>query len=305
VVPKPVGARRATLALAALALGMPLAALQPQQKVDMRRAVTSDVSLRIVGGFASLKIIGWSKDSVVITGTLPKGARLEGGFGGNSAEPARIGKMYIETPEDAGGVRGALEMRVPERARVWAKSGSADLEATGITGGLDLNIVGGSIRVNGSPRELNAESMDGQIVVEGSPAWVRLKTAAGDITMRGGSTDAAFTTVSGAVRISDGALERTRIESVTGGVFFGGDFARGASLTVDTHSGPVELRLARPPDAEFDLATVAGSIENQLSRMRPTKGREGRGEELGISLGSGNARVVIRSCKGNIRLASR
>lgn len=301
----PGGASRSTIVLAVLTLVMPVAVLQPQQKVDMRRSVTSDVSLRIVGGFASLKIIGWSKDSVVITGTLPKGARLEGGFGGNSAEPARMGKMYIEMPEDAGGARGALEMRVPERARVWAKSGSADLEATGITGGLDLNIVGGSIRVNGSPRELNAESMDGQIVVEGSPAWVRLKTAAGDITMRGGSTDAAFTTVSGAVRISDGALERTRIESVTGGVFFGGDFARGASFTVDTHSGPVELRLARPPDAEFDVATVAGSIENQLSRMRPAKGREGRGEELGISLGSGNARIVIRSFKGNIRLASR
>ena len=35
-----------------------------------------------------------------------------------------------------------------------------------VTGGLDVNIVGGSITVRGSPRELRAESMDGAVTVD-------------------------------------------------------------------------------------------------------------------------------------------
>ena len=41
------------------------------------------------------------------------------------------------------GDEGSLELFVPVGATVWAKSGSATIDVTGITGGLDLNIVGG------------------------------------------------------------------------------------------------------------------------------------------------------------------
>ena len=55
----------------------------------------------------------------------------------------------------------------------------------------------------------------------------------------------------------------------------------------------------------MDATTVTGRIENSVSGRRPVPGREGRGEELGLELGTGNARVTLRSFKGNIRLAFR
>jgi len=288
--------------LGVLAAGTsPLAA---QQKVAQRYSVTPRASIRIFGDVASLRIIGWDRDSVVITGTLPAGARMDAARGGNPGRPSPGMKVYVEVPR-APAPDARLELRVPAAARVWAKSGSADVEVTGLTGGLDLNIVGGSVRVACSPTELQVESMDGSVTVEGSPAWLRVKTATGDIVVRGGSEDAALSTVSGAVRVGEGRFDRAKLTSVTGPIIFAGDVARGATLDFDTHAGPIELRLSPKLDAEFDVATVTGTIENTLTARRPIAGREGRGMELGFTTGPGRARVLVRSFKGNIYLRSR
>jgi hypothetical protein len=285
------------LALAALPVGA-------QQKVDVRRRATPDVSVRIAGTYSSLRIIGTTSDSLVLTGTLPREARFESFGGGKGIDPISGAKMYVDMPSNQSAAAGSLEMRVPARARVWAKAGNAAIEVSGVSGGLDLNIVGGSIRVTASPRELNIESMDGAVTVDGNPEWLRVKTAAGDITMRGSSQDAALTTVSGTIRVMQGSFDRARFESVTGPIEFAGTFARGGSATFDSHSGTVDLRLSHEAGAEIEATSVAGTIENSLTKTRPGPGREQRGQELTTSLGSGTAKVVVRTFKGTIRLRS-
>ncbi len=298
----PVLGRRFALAALAVVAWAPSAAAQ--QKANHRFAVTPTASIRLFGDVGTLRIVGWDRDSVVLTGMLPTGARLDASRGGDPAKPSAGMKIYVEVPR-APAPDAKLELRVPARARVWTKSGSADVEVVGLTGGLDINIVGGSVRVACSPAELQVESMDGSVTIEGSPAWLRAKTATGDFVLRGGSEDAAISTVSGAVRVGDGRFERIKLTSVTGAIVFAGDLARAATLDVDTHAGPIELRLRTRPDADVDAATVTGTIENSLTPQRPIAGREGRGMELGFSSGSASARIVIRSFKGNIYLRAR
>lgn len=289
--------RRYVLTLiAAAGLAAPAAA---QQKVDVRRAVTRDVYVRLNGAFSSLRVTGWQKDSLVMTGTLPRDARLDGANAGGGP-PAPGVKFYIEGPTTTN-ASASLELFVPVGATVWAKSGSAAIDVTGISGGLDLNIVGGSITVSGSPRELNVESMDGSVMVSGAPNWMRAKTATGDITIRGSCTDLGITTVSGTVSIRDGSFERTRIESVTGNVTFGAGVARAGSLLIDSHSGAIEMLIGKA-SLDIDATTITGRITNTVTSRRPTPGREGRGEELTLSLGIGDARATLRSFKGNIRI---
>jgi DUF4097 and DUF4098 domain-containing protein YvlB len=174
-----------------------------------------------------------------------------------------------------------------------------------VVGGLDLNVVGGSITVSGSPRELNVESMDGTVSITGSPAWLRVKTATGDITMRGSSEDAGFTTISGTTRVSDGTFERVRIESVTGSTHYSAGLSRTGSVALESHSGALELVPVPKAGIEIEAHTITGRIENALTSQRPIKGREGRGEELALRLGEADARAILRSFKGNIRLAYR
>jgi hypothetical protein len=290
--------RLALLMVAAAVSAVPDSA-RAQQKVDVRRAVTRDVYVRLNGAFSSLKVTGWQKDSLVMTGVLPKESRFEPAMGSSSA-PAAGMKFYIEGASNAA-ISGSLELFVPVGATVWAKSGSATIDVTGITGGLDLNIVGGSISVTGNPRELNIESMDGGVTVNGAPNWMRAKTATGDVTVRGSCTDLGITTVSGTVTIRDGSFERTRVESVTGNVTFGAGVTRAGTLLIDSHSGAIELQLGKA-SLDIDATTITGSITNNVTTRRPTPGRDGRGEELTLSLGIGDARATLRSFKGNIRL---
>jgi hypothetical protein len=288
------------LALAWIGILAAAPSAESQQAVESRRAVTSTPSVRISGTFAELRIRGWNKDSVVITGTVPNDAHFAGGFLAPAGGPSPGAKFYVESP--TGVPAGTLEVRVPAGARVWAKAGSATIDAEGVTGGLDLNVIGGSVHVAGAPHELTVEAMDGAITVEGSPPWARLKTASGDITLGTGSEDAAVTTVSGDIRVA-GRYERLRISSVTGPVSFNGDIVRGGSLDVDTHSGTIDLRLSPKLSADVDIATMSGRIENAFNKRAPIPGRESRGEELGFTAGTGGARIYVRSFKGNVKLS--
>jgi hypothetical protein len=273
--------------------------------IERRVALAPDGSVRISGAISSLRIIGWDRDSLAITGSMPVGWRFDGGVAGGPTGPGRGAKYFIEAASDTYQVAASLELRVPARARVWAKSGSADIDVTGVTGGLDLNIVGGSVTVNSTPRELNIESMDGDVHVTAGASWLRVKTATGAVDVRGGSEDAGLSTVSGTIRVVDGRYERGKVETVTGDVVYEGEVGYKGSVDITTHSGGIELRLPPRPNLELDAATVTGAIENGVTSSRPAPGREGRGMELGFSSGSGDTRMVIRSFKGNIALKQR
>lgn len=291
----------ALIAFVSMAAASPVAA---QQRIEIRRAADPELSVRLNGSFSMLRIVGWSKDSLVVVGTVPTGARFDGGVSGSPTQPARAAKFFLEQPGLNDQATGTLEVYVPQRARFWSKAGTARIEASGVTGGLDLNIVGGSVTVSGNPRELNVESMDGSVQVTGTPSWMRIKTATGDITITGSSEDAGITTISGNTRVAGGPFERARIESVTGATSFSADVARSATLTIDSHSGLIEYFPGPKTGLEIEANTVAGKIENGLSKQRPIAGREGRGEELALRLGDADARVILRSFKGNIRLGT-
>jgi hypothetical protein len=277
----------------------------PGMAVERRASIASDASIRFGGAITSLRIIGWDQDSLVITGSVPKGWRFDGGIASPVGGLGRGAKFFVEAPSGDYRTGAELEVRVPAKARIWAKSGSGKIEVTGVTGGLDLNIVGGSVTVSSSPRELNIESMDGDVNVTAGAAWLRVKTATGKIDVRGGSEDAGLSTVSGTIQVGGGRYERGKFETVTGDVVYQGDIGYKGSLDLTTHSGRIELRLPPKPDLELDAATVTGIIENGVTSSRPIAGREGRGMALGFSSGVGNTHLVVRSFKGNIQLKPR
>ena len=189
--------------------------------------------------------------------------------------------------------------RVPRSARLWLKSGSAEMDVVGVTGGLDLNVGGGSITVHGNPHEVRAESMDGSVTIDGVPDWVRAKTASGDITMNG-ARDVGASTISGTIRSSGGQVERVKLETTTGAISFANGMTPNASVELETHSGPIDVTVGG--EAEIDAATITGAIDNQWTKAQPVPGREGRGMTLSTASGIGGGKITIRSFKGTVQL---
>lgn len=280
---------------AILLLSSPLLA---QKKIERRLPLGMEGALRVVNMVGSVVVHGWSKDTVLVRGTLAPGDNFFMGGGYTGA------KMFVEALNDRDPKPTKLEIWVPARVRLWIKTATANIDVSDVTGGLDLYVVSGTIDVTGNPHELNAEAIDGDIRITGSPSWVRAKSATGAITLQGASPDAALSTVSGPIKVDGGTgvFERTKLETVTGNISFAGRLDRSGAFDFDSHSGSIDIAIPEKTGATFSVVTIAGGITNNLSRKIPIAGRFGRGAELNSEESGGGAKVSVRTFKGPVTL---
>ena len=127
----------------------------------------------------------------------------------------------------------------------------------------------------------------------------RVRTAGGDVTLRGAAGDVSVTSVSGAIRLLDSDLAAGRIESVSGAVTFRGAIAKGGTLDLQTHDAPIELTLAQGQGAVVDVSAFGGTISNAIPGVT---GKASRGKPTRYDVGSGDAKISVRSLKGGVRL---
>jgi hypothetical protein len=269
------------------------AALQAQQKISNGFQLDADGSLRIQVPVGTVRIIGWDRDSVLVSGTIaPGGGSWYGGGRG------RAGKLGLETRDQSGTGPGAdVEIRVPAHARLWVKTVSAGVNIEGSQGEVDCISVAGSLRIEGQPRVLSAETMDGIVVVEGATGVMRIRTGGGNISIRGPGGDITASSVGGTVEVTADKLERARLESVTGAVRFSGNIVRGGALEAETHSAEVMLRFLGGLDAEVTMVSVTGQAFNKLTEKGSA---QPRGKTAVFVAGEGGAQVSARSFKGNV-----
>ena len=284
------------LAAAIIGLVCCASSLAGQGKIERKIPLGMEGALRIVNMVGSVVVHGWSKDTVLVRGTLNPGDRFFAGGGYTGA------KMFVESENDRDPKPARLEVWVPARVRLWIKTATANIDVNDVTGGLDLYVVSGTITVNGNPHELNAEAIDGDIHVAGSPSWLRAKTATGSITFQGASSDVGLSTVSGPIKVDGGIFERAKLETVTGDITFGGKLDRSGTFDFDTHSGSVDIAIPDRTPVSVTVVTIAGTIANNLSKKTPTPGRFGRGAELTMDLSDGGAKMSVRTFKGPVTL---
>jgi hypothetical protein len=269
-----------------------------QRQVNRRQPLQSDGAVRITNLVGTIRVHGWDRDSIAVTGEISR--RGMGFFMGGDRAAVKLG---VDTPsEDVSAADpSTLEVWVPTGSRVRVKSARATIDVANVTGTLDLTSTGGNITVKGVPRELTVESIDGDIALDGAVTWLRARSAGGDIVIRGGAEDLVAASVSGMVAVSGGPVRAARLETMTGAVSFEASIARGAVLDVGTHSGVVAIVLPKGSTPTVEVTTVAAPIENNLTPQRPTA-RGDAGRDLSLALG-GDARLTIRSFKGPVSLA--
>ena len=281
----------------AAALGT-AAPLPGQTPIRTGRATASEgVSLRILNLEGSIRVSGWDRDSIDVTGTADGGSARSGFYiaGQSGGTGFKLGMDVTAEGQPVGAAR--LDVRVPRRSRVWIKSNAASIEVDDVRGGLDLYSVSGAVRVSGRADQLSVESMDGDVEITAASVWLKVKTADGRVLLEGSADDAAVSTVSGAIVIEGGRYARARFESVTGGVELRGAIPLGGSYSFETHSGPVTLRLAPDPDATVSVTTFGGEVRSEFGPAPASGGS--------IRLGDGEAEVAIRTFRGSVALRRR
>ena len=268
-----------------------------QRAINRGAPLASDGAIRVTNLAGIVRLHGWNRDSIAVTGEVGRGSK--GFYMGGDRTAVKLG---VDIPNDdaAAAEPSTMEVWVPMGSRVRVKSTRGSIIVDGVTGALDLGSTSGDIRVTGVPRELTVETMDGDMELEGAVVWLRARSAGGDITIRGGAEDLVSASVSGAVTVTGGPVRAARLETMTGNVVFEASIARGAVLDLGTHSGAVRVLLPKGSTPTVEATTVAAPIDNNLTPQRATI--RGDGRELALSLG-GDARLTVRSFKGAITLA--
>ena len=268
----------------------------PMVKVTRGWPLDRDGLVKIFNAVGSVQVIGWDRDSIALSGSVTKGARL---FGGGNRRGVKMG---IEGDQGIASPRAEFVLHVPAGAVVWVRGAATDISVEGLTGGVDCGSVSGAVRIFGDPRDLIAESMEGTVEIVGSPTVLRAKTASGALSWTGRSGDATLGSVTGAIETLRGPMGRVRIETISGTVRLGGSLASDAAVVIESHSGDVELRL--PPKAPARLELDAARIVGAPGKPEPAGGGKRSGPRT-IALNAPDAAapsVTVRTFKGEVRI---
>jgi hypothetical protein len=272
-----------------------------QRKIDERRAVVPAGFIRIFAHDGFVRVVGWDKDSLAVTGTVP--------------EP-RGDQFVVEiTPKGAKvGLWGDADTRlppsnitvyVPRASQVWVKTSGANVDVAGINGTLDLFSVTGTLNVTGTPRSIYAETMGGGVNVLNikTPA-ARLKTASGAIRTNGIVNELTAVTVSGNINAAIQSFGRARIESVEGPIRYVGSIPPQAVMDIINHSGSITLIIPPATSADFAFNLYEADLIDEFGiKKRWMMSNKQKNKDMTFGVGDRpTARVTIRSFKGPVSI---
>lgn len=319
--------RTLSLAAALVALlGAGDAAAQRQVSARHTAAANGTVEIEINSG--SLRVVGWGRNEVQVTGTLARdGDRVTLDGGGRTTEVRVEGRRGL--PGHA-----QLEVRVPAGSSVEVSAiGSAPITITGVNGSVETSSRSGTTTVQGSPRSVEVSTQSGGIVIDAETERAILSTMSGPVrvsgTVRqrvevnamngpveinGRANEVEIHALSGGVRVANVTGGRVEIHSVSGGVNVTGTRLRGnvasvsgnvtvsgsvgGALNVESHAGDIELRMPGSTAAEVQVASWSGGVDSAWRLARD--GREWTG-----TLGRGGPNISITTFSGSVKLVRR
>lgn len=288
------------IALLSLAV-LPLAAIADR---ELERVVPADgvkeVSITNVAG--SVSVVGSDRSDIRVTGTLE-----------DDVEEVEIVKdgailaieVKLETGERSHREGEAeLEIQMPADLRLAVTATSADITSSGVRGRQRLQSVSGDLETESWGEPLSMEAVSGDIRVKGhdEDGSARLEAVSGDVSAVGLVGTVNAKSVSGDVTIRDSRLQLGHFESTSGDIIVFASLETDVRLEAETISGDVELRLLDEPDADFDVSSFSGSIDNCFGPEPERKSRYAPGSELRFTAGEGNGEVRVKTLSGDVEI---
>lgn len=262
----------------------------------------ADGRVSISNTSGSIKVQGWSRNQVEVTGTI--GDEVEELIFERSGDSVRI---KVKIPDSKGRYRDAsadLTIRVPEQSSIDVATISADIGVQGVLGEQDLQAISGDVTAESFGSDIDVETVSGDIEVQGDGKDARtdLQSVSGDISAAKLAGDVDAESVSGDVGIVGSTIERGDFETVNGDITFRASLERGGRLDIETVNGGVDVEFAGDVSARFDIETFNGRIRNCFGPKAERTSKYAPGWELSFTEGSGDGRVAIATLNGGVNL---
>ena len=203
-------------------------------------------------------------------------------------------EIVVQLPKKSGfmvgrGAKVGVRVRCPRGSDLHLRSGSADLEATGVLGVVDVKTSSGDVSLERAER-LRFATASGDLRADEVAGPIECRTASGDVKIRcsGGPLDANLVSGDLSVGVAAAGLSVT---TVSGAVRF--DAAGGGDMKVQSVSGDVHLAIAPGQRLFVDASSVSGKMRSQLDLGDdPSLEGEGTVHELRVRTVSGDLLIL-------------
>lgn len=288
---------KSTTSLLLALLAIPAAAAT----VDETRATGPHPEVSVEAILASIRIVGWDRNEVHITGTLGSGVEgLE--ITGDEDEV----NIEVEYPRRHKGrlLEGEtnLEISVPTGSDIEIETVKGTIDIENVAGALELQTVHGGITVVGPASYVEAETVSGDIRISGSNTEVEANSVGGAVIVIGASGSIEISTMNGVIEVDASEADSVALESMSGSIEFRGDLAADGDLSVEAYSSGVILVLPSTVSATFEIETQSGDIDNDFGPQPQRADGFMPGKTLEFSLGDGSGDVSVECFSGNVKL---
>ncbi|MDV6315860.1 DUF4097 family beta strand repeat-containing protein [Idiomarina sp. HP20-50] len=296
-----------------------------QEKVDETLAVSPEARVFIDNMRGKVELIAHEKEEIRVVGKLDeKTERFIFEERGNGIH------INVETPQTSGfnfmsddSEGSDLKIYLPASMDIQANGVSMDVIANELTGGLEVRLVSGDIKVTKIAKRVLLKTVSGDIKAKGLDGAVRFETVSGDLTdLDNSAKTATYQSVSGDITVHSDTIEELTVQSVSGDIdthigslrkgkmtTVSGDakliarLSENARLEASSVSGDLTFKWVGDIHANFDIQSNAGGeINNRLSDDKVSEAEWGPSSTLEFTMGDGSADVSATTVSGEITL---
>lgn len=278
-----------------------LLALGAAQADTVERTVAADArgEVEIVNVSGDVRVRGWERAEVQVRADLGSNAdRLDVQ---SSAGRTSI-NIVVRNGRSSSG--SDLVVDVPRGSTLIVKTVSADQTIEGVRGPQRLQAVSGSINTHAWEEEVRIKTISGEVTVEGhkSAGRMAVNTVSGDVNLDNIAGELMLETVTGDVDARMPTLTRGRLQTTNGELRLRTALAADATLEAEAINGDLSLLLRSPVNAEFDIETFNGEIDNCFGPKSVRTREFAPGNALRFKEGNGSARVRVKTLNGGVEI---
>lgn len=308
-----------------LAGGLPAVAAAQWVLIDETRALRPGATVELTAATHAIRVEPWDRSEIRITGAYePRREEVEvrgtehAFFFEISHTDQRRSRPRREPHE--------LRVRIPPDVRLLVHTASGAIHVRGVTNSLEAGSASGDVTVTGNAARVDLSTVSGRLSYDGDSPWVQLSGVSAPVEYRGRAVDLRAGSTSGKI-IVEGQVETLelrstsapiranlsepvrslRMNTVSGALQFTGALAPSGRISVESHSGSVDLDLEPNTEATFEIHTFSGGIQADIPGMTEvvrTRGRYTPEERMVFVTGTGSAQVKVSSFSGSVRIRS-
>lgn len=259
--------------LASLAIAA-ITAFTLSSDADTTLAVSKGTTLRVANYAGSVIIKTWSKDLVRIEAT--------------HSDQDRVWVRSLE---------GALLVKTTTSPKAQR---SADIHITA-PAWMNLEVTGThtDVAVEGTDGQVHVTTVHGDVEIAGGTGRAELNTVNRDIRVAHATGTVVAESVNGDCVLRSMAADTVDASTVNGSIVYEGLYRPTGHYRLATHNGDIAAAVPEACDASFAVATFAGEF---VSAFPVSVTGSNRGRRVHFSLGTGSARIELKSFQGTIHL---